>query len=34
MKEDSVNHCLQRRPLMSDLVQRGIQCTRRSSLSP
>ena len=25
MKEDSVNHSLQRRPLMSDLVQRGIQ---------
>lgn len=28
MKEDSVNHSLQRRPLMSDLVQRGIQCMR------
>lgn len=27
IKEDSVNHSLQRRPLLEDLVQRGIQCT-------
>ena len=33
IKEDSVNHSLQRRPLLEDLVQRGIQCIHHFNIS-